>query len=88
MLTNLNTSADQATFLDTLFNFLVNLELPKSSVYLDSATPQRATIGIGFNLTNQNSLNEVLGGFGFSVDQNHPSNISLSDQLLAIYTTN
>ena len=84
MLTNLSTIADKATFLDTLFNFLVNLETPISKVYLDNATPRIATIGVGFNLTTIASLNAVVTQFGLDPVGN-PIDIGIRDQLLNIF---
>lgn len=89
MLNNLN-PIPTGSAPDVLFNFLIGLEAPVRSIYLDNATPRRATIGVGFNVTERDVLNTVLEyGFGFDLGladgTANVTDASYRDSLLTIF---
>lgn len=85
MLSNLNTIPSGSAS-NILFDFLVGLEAPERTIYLDNATPMRATIGVGFNLTGATVLDTVLvKGFGFNLSSSQTDKDDLN-KLYDIFT--
>lgn len=65
MLSSLTRFTTVEAFNAILLATLRDSEAAEPMMYLDNATPQNATIGIGFNLTNLDVVGQVLVGMGY-----------------------